>query len=72
MQKYTTICEKQQIMREYAINDKICENMRDFEKYAKSHVSHLNSAPASVMLETIEKSISTFARFLTPSAPLIK
>ena len=31
-------------MREYAINDKICENMRDFEKYAKSHVPHLNSA----------------------------
>ena len=31
-------------MREYAMNDKICENMRDFEKYAKSHVPHLNSA----------------------------
>ena len=42
--KIGKICEKQQIMREYAINDKICENMRDFEKYAKSHVPHLNSA----------------------------
>ena len=40
-------------MREYAINDKTCENMRDFEKYAKSHVPHLNSALAQdyVVLE---------------------
>ena len=44
MQKYAKIDEKQQIMREYAINDKICENIRDFEKYAKSHIPHLNSA----------------------------
>ena len=26
-------------MRENAINDKICENMRDFERYAESHVN---------------------------------
>ena len=40
--KYGKICEKQQIKRKYAKNDTIWENMREFKKYAESHVPHLN------------------------------